>query len=398
VAWLGRQDLDRAEQHWRAALLGLAGPTPLLLPAPADAQAEQEPCRARLPEAGSEALQAFARAHGLTLSTLVQGAWALLLGARSGSDDVVFGVTVSGRPPELPGVERMLGLFVNTLPARVRIEAGRPLTAWLRELQAEQAETHEFEYAPLALVQSWSGAQREWPLFESLVVFENYPVESSLGERAPLEVALVDVRVHQRTHYGLTLIAAPGRELSLSLGFDPARFARAGVEGWLSALVALLGGMAAQPEGSLGELQALVRGSEPVADVLPAPAPVRRARELPERPGVSLGATERAIADAWSEVLGLHHIGRGDAFFDLGGNSLQLIRVRGQLAAALGVTVPMRALFDHPTVASLAAFLHADPAERSDAPGAATSRTDGRVRLGQRLKRASAAAGDRRAE
>src|SRR3954464_11709000 len=96
------------------------------------------------------------REHQLTPNTIVQGAWAILLRCYSGSEDIVFGTTVAGRPPELPGMEEMIGLFVNTLPVRVRVPGGVPVARWLRQLQAEQVEMREYGYSPLVEIQGWS--------------------------------------------------------------------------------------------------------------------------------------------------------------------------------------------------------------------------------------------------
>ena len=130
-------------------------------------------------------LQLLARKHGLTLNTVLVGAWALLLNRYSQEETVVFGATVAGRPPSLPGVETMIGLFINTLPVRVRIDDEAELLAWLRALQAEQVELREYEYSPLVEVQSWSEVGRGRPLFESLLVFENYPLDKDALKENP---------------------------------------------------------------------------------------------------------------------------------------------------------------------------------------------------------------------
>src|SRR5262249_8358256 len=143
------------------------------------------------------ALKALARRHQVTLSTIVQAAWALVLGRYSGEQEVTFGVTASGRPADLPGVETMVGLFVNSLPLRVRISSDRPLHEWLKELQARQAERRPFEHAPLTQVRKWSSVPPGRALFESLLAFENYPVEASRETGRALAVR--DVRFLERT-------------------------------------------------------------------------------------------------------------------------------------------------------------------------------------------------------
>ncbi|MFP2930364.1 amino acid adenylation domain-containing protein, partial [Pyxidicoccus sp. 3LG] len=224
ASWLRQQQLTRSESWWRQTLEGITAPTPL--PAaratPRPGAAEGRELTLRLPSATTSTLQAFVRRHELTLNTLVQAAWALVLQRYSDEEDVVFGVTVSGRPAELPGVEEMVGLFINSLPARVRVEPGAEVVPWLRQLQTQQVELRQHEHCPLVQVQAWSQVPRGTPLFESLVVFENYPVDAAIRERA-LGVTVTDVRMRERTNYPLLLMAIPGTELELQLAYDTAR-------------------------------------------------------------------------------------------------------------------------------------------------------------------------------
>ena len=248
IAWLKAQDMSRAENYWRATLNGFTTPTPLPMRAVSKpgAPPSHESRNLSLGVETTAALDAMARRHGLTLSTLVHGAWALLLSRYSGARDVVFGTTVSGRPAALDGVERMIGLFINTLPVRAEVEPAEDLVAWLKALQTRQLELREYEYSPLAQVQSWSGAGVGQPLFESILVFENYPVqgtEATAGAGTDEDLRVTSVRVFERTHYPLTLIVAPGRELSLLLGYDGARFEAGTVERVLEHLRTLLEGM-----------------------------------------------------------------------------------------------------------------------------------------------------------
>ena len=166
VRWLGQQDRARGEEFWRARLRG-AEPTPMRFEQPADPGQEPEEIaqiELALSTDATARLVDRARAHGLALNTVCQAAWALILGRYAGSDDVLFGATVSGRPPELPGVDRMIGLFINTLPVRVDLPAREPVGRWLERLQVQAAEAREHEYTPLASAQRWSGAAPGSPL------------------------------------------------------------------------------------------------------------------------------------------------------------------------------------------------------------------------------------------
>uniref|UniRef100_UPI003564551B non-ribosomal peptide synthetase n=1 Tax=Amycolatopsis kentuckyensis TaxID=218823 RepID=UPI003564551B len=240
AAWLAGQDDTLAETYWRAEL---AGVTPTSLPGDrASGRAHSASSSARVPleldDAGSAAVYAFARRHRLTVNTLVQGAWAALLSRYSGEPEVCFGATVSGRPAELPGADDIPGLFINTLPVRVRLDRDHGVAAWLRELQAAQAESRRFGHVGLPRLQTWSGSGGS--LFDSIVVFENYPVDEVSGLR--------DVRAAERTNYPLGLVAYPGRRLSLVLTHDPAVIAPAVAARLAAHLEALVRGMVAAPD------------------------------------------------------------------------------------------------------------------------------------------------------
>ncbi|GEJ57773.1 non-ribosomal peptide synthetase [Anaeromyxobacter diazotrophicus] len=252
VAWLRQQDRAQAERFWRRALEGVEGPTPLAVerpPAPAPGAAQEQTLRLS-PEA-TDRLQRLARGARVTLGTVMQGAWALLLGRYGGLEDVVFGATVSGRPPELPGVEEMLGLFINTLPVRVRLPPDAPVVRWLSALQAEQLEARQYAYAPLVDVQGWSAVPRGTPLFETLLVFQNYPEEGA-GGAGTLTVA--DVRTADANPYPVTLVAGVDRVLVLRLLHDVDRLDGASASRLLSQLATLLEALAANPERPLGQV------------------------------------------------------------------------------------------------------------------------------------------------
>ncbi|HEX6040790.1 condensation domain-containing protein, partial [Longimicrobium sp.] len=255
IAWLRRQDAAAAERYWRGVLDGFGAPTPLPADRPAAAGAAQRPAkRTRFlsPEA-TRRLGEAARQRQLTLNTLLQGAWGLLLSRYTGEEDVVFGTTVSGRPPALEGVEEMIGLFINTLPVRVRVPGQARLGAWLAGVQRAQAEMREYEYAPLAQVREFSAVPRGTPLFESHFIFENYPVERSEG--ASVGVRVTRARGVEWNTYALSLLAAPGDRLHLALSYDENRFDGATIERMLGHLERLLEQFADEADPRLAELE-----------------------------------------------------------------------------------------------------------------------------------------------
>jgi amino acid adenylation domain-containing protein/non-ribosomal peptide synthase protein (TIGR01720 family) len=260
INWLQQQDLSQAEAFWRQTLQDFSAPTPLgvdraLASFSSEGESYQEQ-HLQLSVAATAALDSFARQHQLTLNTLVQGVWALLLSRYSGQQDVVFGATVSGRPADLVGVESMVGLFINTLPVRVLVSPEADLVDWLKQLQAQQVELRHYEYSPLVQVQGWSEVPRGLPLFESIVVFENYPVDASLQqEGGSLEIG--DVRAVDQTNYPLTLAAVPGSQLSLQLSYDCRRFDADTITRMLRHLQMLLEGIVADSQQRLTELPLL---------------------------------------------------------------------------------------------------------------------------------------------
>jgi amino acid adenylation domain-containing protein/non-ribosomal peptide synthase protein (TIGR01720 family) len=259
IAWLRRQDPAAAEAFWRRELAGFRTPTPLAVARQPVGESEHAERDMRLDADLTRALDGLARRRGVTLNTVVQGAWALLLSRYSGDDDVVFGATVSGRPAELPGADEIVGLFINTLPVRVAVPDDAPAIEWLRALQAHQAELRQFEYTPLVQIQGWSELPPNTPLFQSILVFENFPIAAALREdpanEPALRVTAVDDR--QRTNFPLALIAYPGEELTLRLAYDRARFDDATIGRMLGHLRTILAAVVADPERPLGSVPLL---------------------------------------------------------------------------------------------------------------------------------------------
>ncbi|MEW5928456.1 MAG: condensation domain-containing protein, partial [Gemmatimonadota bacterium] len=264
VAWLERQDRSGAERFWRRTLAGFEVPTPFPVERRAGgAEWGHGMAHLLLGEEPTRALQERARGLGVTMGTLVQGAWALLLGRYAGEEDVVFGATVSGRPPELPGVEETVGLFINTLPVRVRLDGGVRVGDWLARLQRGQVEAREHEYAPLVEVQRWSDVPSGEALFRSLVVFENYPVDQVAAEAAdgPGGLRVRAELADERTSYPLVLTAHVGARLKAELRYDGVRVEPEAVERLAGHLEVLLEVLAADPERRLSEVS-LLRDAE----------------------------------------------------------------------------------------------------------------------------------------
>ena len=258
IAWLTHRDASADEAWWRGALDGFETPTRLLgdghAAEYAGGQAVNKETTLLLSTELTEHLRNVARESRVTLSTLVLGAWGVLLSRYSGSSDVVFGLTVSGRPAELVGVEMMIGLFINTVPVRVKAPPEKAIRTWLQQLQAEQVELRQHEHSPLVDVQAWSQLPPNTPLFETLLVYENYPDRE--GTQAEGEDLVLERSVGQ-TNLPLTLVVVPGEQLAIHFSYHGARFAPDAMRRLSGHLKRLLEGIAARPDSPLGELEML---------------------------------------------------------------------------------------------------------------------------------------------
>ena len=221
ISWLQKQEAVEAEDYWTEYLSGFCAPTKLQLSSPlSDSRKPScyEKLSVNLNPKMAVALRSLVRKHQLTLNTLVQGAWAYLLSCYSGEKDVMFGSTVSGRPAELKGVVEMVGLFINTLPVRVKIDTRVSVFKWLKNLQSRQLESKDFEYSSLVEIHKWSEIPRREGLFESILIFENYPTieakERSLG------FTINNEHTREQTNYPLTIGVEPDNNFLLNCIFD----------------------------------------------------------------------------------------------------------------------------------------------------------------------------------
>ncbi|WP_143645356.1 non-ribosomal peptide synthetase, partial [Streptomyces antioxidans] len=254
LSWLAAQDATAAREAWRGALAGVAEPT-LLAPEAygRTAVVPREFCL-DVPDGLTARLTRRARSSGLTLNTLVQVAWGLLLGRLTGRDDVVFGATAAVRPPEVSGVESLIGLCINTLPVRVQLAPEQSLLELLEEVQARQAALSEHQYLGLTEVQALAGVGE---LFDTVLVFENYPVRPERVGAPEDGLRVVGSTGRDATHYALALVVIPGESLRLQLGYRPDAFAHSAVEELARRLVRVLESVADTPERTVARLDVL---------------------------------------------------------------------------------------------------------------------------------------------
>ncbi|MFS0723484.1 amino acid adenylation domain-containing protein [Paenibacillus sp. 1P07SE] len=298
LEWLGKRDRESALAYWSGTLAGAEQPPGLPGYAPAG---EGQPYELReqtftLPASLSRELGVLAGDHGATLSTLIQTVWGLLLQRYHNTDDAVFGTVVSGRPPEVPGIESMIGLFINTVPCRVASSGEETLGGLLRRMQEEALNAQQHAFSPLYEVQARTGIR-----IDHLVVFENFPMEQELTEAgshgAGFAVTGMDSR--EQTGYPLTLAVYPGEELLFKLSYNGhvyPDYAIAGIERHLRTLLEQAPARAAQPVRELEllsrEEQAALLGFNPQPQSYPDTSTVHRlfaaqARRAPELPAVA---------------------------------------------------------------------------------------------------------------
>ncbi|WP_163867066.1 non-ribosomal peptide synthase/polyketide synthase, partial [Myxococcus eversor] len=259
IAWLRHPSRPSTESFWREKLQGFRSPTPLpgaSSSAPASGPRSMGKRSLALSISSTSALQDFARGHQLTLNTLLQASWALLLSRYSGDSDVVFGATSAARPDELPSSQSMMGLFINSLPVRVQLDAHQPVLSWLRQLQERQSTQAAYEHTPLVQVQSWSQLPRGSSLFDSLLVFENFPLDASLRQRSGA-LQVIDSQTFDHTNYPLAIGITPGPQLVLTFSYEEARFSPETIDRLLGHWQVIMEGVVAHASGSLGEVPML---------------------------------------------------------------------------------------------------------------------------------------------
>ncbi|MEU1430626.1 amino acid adenylation domain-containing protein [Nocardia sp. NPDC005746] len=262
LAWLAARDHGAAREAWRETLAGFDDPTPLAAVDPSrEITSGIGEITFTLSETDTATLTKVAHDAGVTLNTVVQAAWGLLIGRSTDRDDVVFGATVSGRPPQLAGIETMIGLFLNAIPVRVRLNAGDTLAQVLRSLQDEQAALLDHHYVGLGEIQEIAGVDG---LFDSIVVFASFPVdEESLDDAAaPIDGAgILGASATNGTHYPLTVMVQPrGKGLGFGVKYLRDLFDEDAAQAIADRLAALLGRIAADPRARVAEIDALLDG------------------------------------------------------------------------------------------------------------------------------------------
>jgi amino acid adenylation domain-containing protein len=253
---LRQQDKSESTRYWLKVLKGFAEPT---CPRDLDANAEADPAIEKivcpLSDNLNTAIRTLARDNRLTMNTLIQGAWAVVLGNYTRCSDVVFGSTVSGRQVALEGVDRMTGLFINTLPVRASLPSSKPILTWLSELQDQQIAMRRFESSSLVDIQKCSEIPVGESLFDTLVVFENHSLLAELNER--LGFTTSDVNYRDRSNFPLAILAIQDVGLDLAFLYAGNRFTATFISQLAECFIAVLQAFTEHPRMPLGTLPTL---------------------------------------------------------------------------------------------------------------------------------------------
>jgi len=227
ITWFQRQNLSEAEIYWRRVLKGFVTPNTINIGRASEGGAPDgvgyREFHFALPKITASRLSKICKEHRLTMKTIAYGGWAFLLSRYSGQKDVVFGSVVSGRPPDLEGVEKMIGVFINTLPVRVKMNDNQKVVDWLKQLQKEQTESGEYEYSPLMEIQKWSDVAPGTPLFETIFAF-NYSQVKSIPEKQTASLQFRPIPSFGKSNYSIDIEVSGGEQLLLNIGYDANRY------------------------------------------------------------------------------------------------------------------------------------------------------------------------------
>ncbi|HTX95679.1 MAG TPA: amino acid adenylation domain-containing protein, partial [Mycobacterium sp.] len=346
IAWLADRDVDAARAAWREIFAGFSTPT---LVGPPD-RFGLGPRGLRLftvSEQTTSAVSELARSSHTTVSTVLQGAWALLLASLTGQHDVAFGAVVSGRSAEVAGVDSMVGLLISTVPVRATITPATTSADLLDQLQRAHNDTLEHQHVALTDIHRITGHDR---LFDTVFVYENYPADTAALSSVD-ELAIAELTIRDYYHYPLAIQAAPDDELALRVQFRTDLFDAASIEALIERFERILLAMTAEPTRALSSLNVLDFGelAQPITPAASAPGVGGTGGGL----CAPVTAVEQTVADIFARVLGVDGVAADQSFFELGGDSISALRAVAAINATLDVHLAVSTFFDAPSVRSL---------------------------------------------
>lgn len=352
IAWLDSQSFSGMEAYWQEYLSDYK--QPILFEKYQDLQAyKYQQKEFVLGEDLSRQLEQLATDNGVTLNTLFQGLWACVLGAASNVADVVFGISSSGRPADIAGVEAVVGPFVNNIPKRISLAENGDIEAWLQSIQESSMASVAHEYASPVDIQKYCGLPLNQRLFETLLVFQNY----ELPEQAGLlqgGVALSGLDLPQATNYPLTLVVVPGNQIRVVGYFQSGYFSNKDVQYLFADLEAAITSLV-KAQGLNDLVQAIKNRPQTWQIRRRAEVVINQTASASDLANAS--ATEKLIAGIWAKAFGVQAVDLKQSFFDMGGQSVMLVSIHGEMQKALNRRFAITQFFRHPSVSALAKAL-----------------------------------------
>ena len=258
IGWLQQQDKADFQHYWQHRLAGFREPTQISIITHKSQAPDFREVSYTLETQTTQQLQHFSQKQHITLNTLIQGAWGLLLCRYGNTEDICFGVTVSGRNAPLPGIEQMVGLFINTIPLRIEPNHRDTVIHYLQQVQSQHQDDNRYAHSPLFDVQNLCEVPNGTALFESLLVFENYPLGDALD--TPDDCYQIEsIQGIELTNYPLTLSIIPGRTLCFKMSYDSHRVNLTQIEHLWTHLNTLLVAMVHHPDLAIGKLSMLTK-------------------------------------------------------------------------------------------------------------------------------------------
>lgn len=344
IYWLQKQGIEKSITFWSNKLQGFTAPTPLGIPVETHLVSEISYATETqaLSEPETNKLKALLKQQRLTFNTLLQGVWTLLLSQYSNQKDIVFGITTSGRPSELVGVEEIVGLFINTLPLRIKVESEMDLVFWLKQLQIDNLELLSHQHNSIGQIYQWAEFPSSLPLYESILVFENHPDSSERFELEPIAFQ------GAYTKYPLCIMVFPRKTLMLKIVYDCQYFDQDSIKLILGHFLTLLRTISDNWQQSLTSLL----NTLPRLEIPQVKIPVKSTSSTNYiAPKTDI---EKSLAALLTQLLKKEKIGTQDNFFELGVHSLVATQLLTRITKQFSVEIPLQTLFASPTIAQLA--------------------------------------------
>ncbi|NER84248.1 MAG: hypothetical protein F6K42_32880, partial [Leptolyngbya sp. SIO1D8] len=360
--WIQKQDLGQAGLFWKQQFEGFEKPV-LLAKKPVKKTANSNIFTSQsfsLSETYTGNLQSLAREHRLTLGTIIQCVWGLLLGHYAGTRDAVFGTAVSGRNTGLTNMEFLSGMFTNVLPVRIHWTAQTSLSDWLKNTQAEQSGTQNYEFTTLDQITDWIGWPGELPLLDSLLVFENFPwtVIESGG------VKVTNFSGGITSTYPVTLVVIPGETLSFEIKFNKAEVSKTIITWFSRQFESLLQSLPDMAENTMADLLSAIEAPPVEKYELDLEKHVNSSQALLTKNGkyrsfiTPRNTMELQVAKIWEQIFGRSPIGVTENFFEIGGTSILAVKLLALIEQKLKRNLPPVTLLQNPTIEGLAKILN----------------------------------------